>query len=322
MDAHLLVQKLKELAQETGRTPIKSEMFAAGISDHAIRRAGGMNAIVKAAGLETYNGLSARILDEYVPKILVLDIETAPILAYVWGLFDQNIGLNQISKEWHVMSWAAKWVGDKQVFYHDQSGAKNPEDDRAIMKIIWSLLDEADIILTQNGIKFDNKKLNARFAHHGFPPPSSFRHIDTLRIAKKHFAFTSNKLEWMTSKFNKKYKKLEHARFPGFKLWAECLKGNPKAWAEMKKYNIHDVLALEELYINTLRKWDKTINYNVFSSSFNTRCSCGSQNLKSHPKPKFTNASKVLRYVCKDCGQEHFTKQNELSSAKLKTLTK
>lgn len=320
-DLHPLVSKLKKLAGEIDRTPTRVEFIMSGVSCAEIRKVGGFNAIVKAAGFKVYNGVLAKDIQDYKPKILVLDIETAPILAYVWGLFDQNVGLNQISKEWHVMSWAAKWVGEKQVFYHDQSSAKNPEDDKAIMQIIWSLLDEADIILTQNGIKFDNKKLNARFAHHGFHPPSSFRHIDTLRIAKKHFAFTSNKLEWMTGKFNKKYKKLEHARFPGFKLWAECLKGNQKAWAEMKKYNIHDVLALEELYLGTLRKWDKSINFNVFSSSFETRCSCGSLDLKPYERPAFTNTGRFWRYICQSCGQEHKVKVNELSKEKRKTLT-
>ena len=32
------------------------------------------------------------------------------------------------------------------------------------------------------------------------------------------------------------------------KLWTECLNGNRQAWAEMKRYNIHDVLSTEELY--------------------------------------------------------------------------
>lgn len=320
VDIHELVSKFKKLADELERKPTRPEFVMSGVTCNSIRAVGGFNAIVKLAGFEVYNGASVNII-EYKPKILVFDIETAPILAYVWGLFDQNIGLNQIHKDWHVMSWSAKWVGSDEVFYHDQRNAKKIEDDSAILKIIWSLLDEADIVLTQNGIRFDSKKLNARFVEHKMPPPSSYRHIDTCVIAKRFFAFTSNKLEYMTHKFNKKYKKLKHAKFSGFELWSECLKGNIDAWNEMEKYNKYDVLALEELYLNTLRKWDKTINYNVFSDSFNTRCSCGSQDIKNHKKPKFTNTARFSRYVCNDCGQEHFTKVNELSKEKRKTLT-
>jgi uncharacterized protein YprB with RNaseH-like and TPR domain len=317
INPHEVVSKLKELAHEMGRTPTKEHLIAAGVSDYAIRKNGGFNSLLKLCGMENYHSLS---VPEYNPKILVFDIETAPILAYVWGLFDQNVGLNQIYKDWHVMSWAAKWIGNNDVYYHDQRDAEKIEDDSAILKVIWSLLDEADIVLTQNGIKFDVKKLNARFIHHGFPPPSSFRHIDSLRIAKKHFAFTSNKLEYMTHTFNKKYKKLKVKKFSGFELWSECLKGNIKAWGEMEKYNRYDVLALEELYLNTLRAWDHTINFNVYSESFNTRCSCGSVDFKDGG-PKFTNASKRQRFICSNCGKEHVIKDNLLSKEKRKSLT-
>src|SRR5690606_7750710 len=123
------------------------------------------------------------------PKILFLDIETAPILAYVWNLWDQDVGLNQIKSDWFILAWAAKWLGDpaSKIIYRDQSRAKNIEDDSQILREMWKLLDEADIIVTQNGKAFDEKKLNARFILNGMKPPSSFKHIDTAQIAKKKF---------------------------------------------------------------------------------------------------------------------------------------
>ena len=30
------------------------------------------------------------------PKVLVFDIETAPMLGYVWGLWENNVALNQV----------------------------------------------------------------------------------------------------------------------------------------------------------------------------------------------------------------------------------
>ena len=33
------------------------------------------------------------------PRIGVIDIETAPIVGNVWGLYDQNVGINQIEKK-------------------------------------------------------------------------------------------------------------------------------------------------------------------------------------------------------------------------------
>jgi hypothetical protein len=258
------------------------------------------------------------------PKVLLFDIETSPILGYVWGLWDQNVALNQIHSDWFILSWAAKWLDDapSKTMYMDSRNSKNMEDDSKLLKGIWKLLDEADVVITQNGISFDQKKLNARFALNGMKPPSSFKHVDTLRLAKKHFAFTSNKLEYMTDKLNKKYKKLKHAKYAGFSLWKECLAGNQDAWDEMKKYNIHDVLALEELYL-TLRIWDNTVNFNVFTGDANEKnvCSCGNNEFKKNGFA-YTSTGKFQRYVCTKCGKEHRSKTNMLSVQKRKKMLK
>jgi uncharacterized protein YprB with RNaseH-like and TPR domain len=105
------------------------------------------------------------------------------------------------------------------------------------------------IVVAQNGVRFDVKKINARFVLLGMPPPSPFRVVDTMLEARRHFGFTSNKLEWMTDKLCTTHKKKRHAKFPGFELWRECLAGNHEAWDEMREYNIDDVLSLEELYL-------------------------------------------------------------------------
>jgi len=254
------------------------------------------------------------------PKVLLLDIETAPILGYVWQLFDQNVGLEQIHTDWYILSWSAKWLNSPadQVMYSDQRHEKNIEDDSNILKVIWDLLDEADVIIGQNSKRFDLKKLNARFIAHGFPPPSSYRQIDTLNIAKRHFGFTSNKLAYMTDKLCTKYKKLDHAKYAGFKLWKECLAGNKEAWDEMKTYNIHDVLSLEELYTK-LAPWDNTINLNVYSDDYINRCSCGSSEFKSTGF-HYTNRAKYAKFKCKGCGKEHRELKNLLTKEKRKDM--
>ena len=199
------------------------------------------------------------------PRVLIYDIETAPLLGYCWSLWDNNIGLNQIHSDWHVLSWAAKWMGEEDVYYQDQRDAKNVEDDKQLLQGIWKLLDECDFVVTQNGKKFDQKKLNARFVIHGMKPPSTYRHIDVLQIAKSQFGFTSNKLQYMTETLCKKYKKSGHAKFSGFELWSECLRGNIEAWSEMENYNILDILSLEELY-SIISPWDaKLPNFAVYN---------------------------------------------------------
>lgn len=239
------------------------------------------------------------------PSILLLDIETAPILASVWGLFDQNVGLNQIERDWFVMSWCAKWLGQDEIFYADQRKAKDLEDDSGILRRIWELLDQADVVIGHNSKKFDIKKLNARFAIKGMPPPSGFRQIDTLSMARRHFAFTSNKLQYLSEKLCSS-KKSEHRKFPGHLLWKACLSGNRSAWREMEAYNKADVVALEELY-KKLVPWDHTVNFSQFYRQ--STCTCGSRDFQKFGY-RFTNGGRYQRFKCRVCGKDHVGKQN------------
>jgi len=255
------------------------------------------------------------------PKVLIFDIETAPIEAYVWGLFDQNVGLDMVKQNTTILSWSAKWLGstEDQVMYADVRDQKNFRDDKELVQTIRDLLDEADIILTQNGERFDVKKLNYRMLYHGIKPPSSFKSIDTLRIAKSKFGFDSNKLAHMTDLLNTKYKKLDHSEFAGAKLWTECLKGNMKAFTSMEKYNKYDVLSLEELYVDSFLPWDTTLNFSAFSDDFKFRCNCGNDELKKNGF-HITKKSKFQKYVCTNCGKEHRDSSNLFSKERRQEL--
>lgn len=226
------------------------------------------------------------------PKLLFLDIETCPIEAYTWGLFDQNIGLDMIKKDWSILSWAAKWQGSNKIHQMDVERLS----EKKMLKGMWDLLDKAEIIVTQNGTRFDAKKLNARFIAYGMTPPASYRHIDTLRLAKKYFAFTSNKLEYMAKFLETKHQKLKHKKFPGFELWSACLGGVKAAWRQMRRYNKYDVIVLEEVY-NKLIVWDP---------AYRTpdRCTCGSTSYKSNGFFFSAVGTKYQRYRCNDCGAE------------------
>lgn len=257
------------------------------------------------------------------PKILYFDVETAPIIAHVWDLWDQNVGLNQIVNDWHILSWSAKWKHEDKIMYMDQRKARKVSDDKKILKAIRNLLDEADIVVTQNGKKFDEKKLNARFILNGIRKPSSFKHEDTLEIAKRKFAFTSNKLEYMSEKLCVKYKKLKDKdkKFPGHTMWTECMNGNPAAWREMERYNKQDVLALEELY-SKLAPWnDRGVNHNLYTADdAEIICSaCGGNHFKKNGM-KFLASGAYQRYECLDCGHETRSKENLLSKEKRKKL--
>lgn len=248
------------------------------------------------------------------PKILVYDIETAPLRAHVWSMWQQGVGLNQIEKDWFILSFAAKWLGDEEIFYFDQSQAVDIEDDSIILESLWDLLNEADIIVGQNVRRFDTKKVNARFILNGFPKPSTYRQIDTMEIAKQQFGFTSNKLEYMTGKLCTQTKKSKHQKFPGHELWNECLKGNPEAWEEMREYNTDDILSTEELY-NLLSSWDNKLpNFDVFVDDILD------MDEWEHDGYHYSNLGKYKRYRNKITGVQRRSRVNELSKEKRQSL--
>lgn len=255
------------------------------------------------------------------PKILTLDVEIAPLDVHCWGLWDQNIGLNQINTEWSILSYSAKWMGDKKVLYKDTGGkgVKKVRDDSELLKDLWKLLDEADIVVTQNGVSFDIKKINARMLMAKMKPYSPIKNIDTKLVAKKHFAFTSNKLEWMSQNLTNT-KKDAHKEFPGFELWTECLKDNSKAWKEMRTYNCKDTVATEELYL-VMRPWiSGHPNMGVYNDTETYQCpNCGSDKLQRRGV-SVTQTGKYGRLHCQDCGSWSRSRKLENTNNKRKSI--
>ncbi len=255
------------------------------------------------------------------PRIGVLDIETAPIEAYVWGLFDQNVSLDMIKTDWSILSFCWKWLGEKGHTYQDTGGrgVKKVRDDRCLMQPLHDLLDEADIVIAQNGRKFDIKKVNARLIQNGYQPYSPIKIVDTLEAAKNYFGFTSNKLAYLSDKLAKT-RKYEHREFPGFELWKECLADNPKAWAVMRKYNPLDVISTAEVY-ETMRPWIKNHpNVGTYAQTVGAVCpKCGSGELHRKGEEN-TMQGRYFRLKCKRCGGWSRTKNNLIPAENRKRL--
>lgn len=252
------------------------------------------------------------------PRILVLDIETSPIISYTWGLFDQNVAINQIVEDWNILSFAAKFVGEDKIYYGDLRNERDVRKDRKLLIEISKLINSADVVLGQNVQDFDLKKINARLLINGLKPVKSVKKIDTMKIAKKYFAMTSNRLEYLSKKLCSKYKKDDHKKFSGFELWKACLAGNREAWKEMEKYNKIDVLSTEELWTK-LRPFDTGFNPNLYTDDLTFVCSCGSTDMAKNGH-SYTSLGKYQRFTCKSCGAEVRGSVNQLDKDKRKSL--
>lgn len=234
----------------------------------------------------------------------MLDTETAPKLANVWGLFKQNVGINQIVKDMYVLCWSAKWYGSDTMMsdalhYHSRY-KRNNEDDTIIIKSVWKLLDEADFVVAHNGNGFDIPTLNSRFIILGMQPPSPYKVIDTLSIARSNFKFTSNKLDFLGQALVGDHK----IATGGFKLWSDIIQNkDDDAFDRMVEYCEQDVYLLEKVY-DKLKPWNKTAGRLDLKDSElkDVGCnSCGSSNVKKNGKYA-TNTGVYQQHKCNDCG--------------------
>lgn len=231
-------------------------------------------------------------------KILLFDVETAPLRAYTWGLWQQNVGVkDQLLSDSFLLTWSAKWYGSNKVMGEKLKKKEVlAENDKRICKSLHKLLDEADIIIGHNGDKFDVKVVNTRFIVNGLNPPSPSKQIDTLKIAKKHFRFTSNRLDYI-GKVLGVGRKIDTG---GFSLWSRCMQGEAAALSEMLEYNKQDVLLLEEVY-DKLRPYTTTGPNLGLDSSIRSCPKCGGNHLHARGFA-YTATGKYQRYQCTDCG--------------------
>jgi predicted RNA-binding Zn-ribbon protein involved in translation (DUF1610 family) len=254
-------------------------------------------------------------------KILLLDIETAPIESYHWRLWKENIGLNQIKVDWSILSIGAKWLGDpmSKAMYQDSFDEADIRNDLPLLMKVRDLLDEADVVIAHNGRDFDMKKIRARMLIAGLAPFSPVRVIDTLEASKRHFGFTSNKLAYL-SVLGGGEGKYESKKFPGFLLWSEFLKRNPAARKEMRVYNLIDIRELEEYYLK-IRPWiEQHPNVNVLSETNTPACpKCGSEHVVKNGW-RYTQLGAYQRYLCNDCGGYAYDRTNTTPLRKRQSL--
>lgn len=226
------------------------------------------------------------------PKVLLLDIETAPNTAYVWGLFKQNINISHIIGSGSVLCWAAKWLGNDEVMFDSvhKSGRKR------MLRKIHKLLDQADAVIHYNGTRFDIPTLNKEFLEASIPPPAGYKQVDLLKTARKMFRFPSNKLDYVSKTLGLGQK----ASHEGFELWVKCMNKDGEAWSRMEEYNKQDVVLLEKLYNRFLPWIPGGLNMGIFTEEL--VCSrCGSHNVQKRGLA-VTQIATYQRYQCQDCG--------------------
>ncbi len=231
------------------------------------------------------------------PRTLLVDYETFPMLFYAWQAWEASA--LRIVEDTAICSFSAKWLGGKQITRAlcDYRGYRpGSRDDRKLMDDLWPLLIKAERVVAHNLDGFDDKKANFRFMIHGIAPPSPYQHIDTLKEVRKVSGHDSNKLNELCRVHGIGQK----VKTGGQDLWFDCLGGDTRAWARMKKYNAHDVRLLEPVYL-LLRPWMKT-HPNVAANDERPCCpKCGSSRMHRDGYTT-TRDGRYVAYECQSCG--------------------
>ena len=229
-------------------------------------------------------------------RTLYLDIETAPATAMVWGLYGQNIAIKQVQEPGYTLCYAAKWDGGSKIHFDSLFHSS----EKHMAKSAHALLDEADMVVHYNGCKFDIPHLNLLFLKNGLAPPAPYHQLDLLKVVRKHFRFTSNKLDFVCKTLGLGAK-VQHK---GMELWSECMEMDEKAWKMMRRYNEQDVVLLPRLYKKLLAWVDNHPSMILHGGEWKTSsppCNrCGGETIwKGY---RTTKTQKYRKFQCKKCG--------------------
>lgn len=244
-------------------------------------------------------------------KILHIDIEVFPAQVYTYDLYQPIISYKQIIEPSRIMCFAAQWDHKKKVeFFAEWDGREE------MLKSLWELIDEADVIVGYNSQRFDYPWITGELMMHGFSKPSPVKHIDLFLTVRSNTRLLSKKLDYVSERLLGDRKidvnTLQLAR----QCYSADEKEAKKARILMAKYNRQDVKLLPRIVgdIRSFIKWPHPINPdNPYSCH-----SCGSVELQKRGTAK-TLSGEYQRFACKACGS-WFRDTHRVSVSDLRAL--
>lgn len=238
-------------------------------------------------------------------KILIFDIETTDleliVRTYSLKNYTRYFRPDTINRDWTMLGAAWKWKGEDTAQVVSVTPSE-PLNDEGIVRALYSVLDEADIIIGHNSDKFDIKKFNTRAIAYGLPPLARKTQIDTLKIARRYFAFTSNTLAYLADFLGVPQGKDASPN------WQKCIEGCPDELRYMRKYNKQDVFVTEAVY-DKIMSWHHT-HPNIAEPQRdveglivpNTCHRCGSCETSKRGFQYMASGIKYQIYSCNSCG--------------------
>lgn len=247
------------------------------------------------------------------PRICILDIERMKgafrreyrglaISGEFWDLNDYKYIFGRIHAD-DVTYWPRnicaswQWYGQRRVHFAAEWNKGGAE---AMHERLWQVYNDADVVIGHNIDGFDTKKLTAAWGLDlGWTPPSPFRSVDTLKVARREFGAESNTLDALCRRAGLVAKT---DRYDHEVARAACA-GNRAAQQKLKAYNVGDIAATKTFY-ELIRPWDKKHPHlGVIRGTEEDCCSnCGSYSIQWRGYAT-TQLARYPRFQCQDCGR-------------------
>jgi hypothetical protein len=243
-------------------------------------------------------------------KIAYCDIETSPELNYTYATRKTTIQHNQVIAPMQITSVGYMFEGDKSatVLSWDQSTDKHnafdilrQDRDKNLLKEVVPILNEADILIGQNSIEFDQKKIQWRLNVHSLPRLDNLIPLDILKQSYRAFSPLSHKLDYRSKVYGLGGKIKQDMD--------DCIAvamGDQKAQNIRLKYNGKDVLDTRRVFWKELDYYTlpdgllKTLKFYVGNDcvTFCVRCASRHQAKFNVNRQKLKNGYKL---TCKGC---------------------
>jgi predicted RNA-binding Zn-ribbon protein involved in translation (DUF1610 family) len=244
-------------------------------------------------------------------KTLIYDLEVSPILGWNYEKYESN--MVAMEHDYFLLSFAYKWLGEKQVHVHAlpdyKTYKKDRYDDKELAQDLHKVLSEAQIVIGHNMARFDERKSNARMVLNGLECPNPHQVIDTLKVARQKFAFTSNKLADLADYLGIPQKKMH----VGAEQWIKAIHGDMKTWEHIKRYNKRDIEVTEQVYSKLRSYMSNHPNMNVDSGDAFACPTCGHDELIRRG-PRNTKSGYKQSYQCKKCASYCTTRTSEITT--------
>lgn len=223
-----------------------------------------------------------------VPKILLLDLET--------------FGFDFKADKGFILCGSYKWLsGGPDAKVHTivrENISNNMWNDKTVCRKLGDIVNQADMLVTHNGKRFDVPFLNTRLLKHGLSPMAPVPHFDTCEVIWKRLKMRG-RLESAQKFFGFKHSKTDL----NLETWAKAGTGNTVALNYVVKHCEADIRVLEETYLKLRPLGFKHPNVAVLKGDNRVCPICGKHNTSQQRGIRVGQVNSAIRFHCtKDLG--------------------